>query len=199
MKKIAFRLILVIPLSLLIIMSSIAQKSSFNGGIVAGLNFSQLEGKEITDYYGLNVGVIVIAKLSKQSELGMELLFSQNGEYIMPEFYPELQYGKVWLNHIEVPVHFDYLINKLQKDGLYNWKINLGLAYTRLISYSAEDINKNDVSDQIIYHDKVAYLILAGTTFNFSKHIGLNLKATLPIRFDGLNWTLSARMIYMFK
>ncbi|MBK7939383.1 MAG: outer membrane beta-barrel protein [Lewinellaceae bacterium] len=178
---------------------STAQHSKFNAGIVAGLNFSELEGEEITDYYGLNAGLIGTFRFSKHEQLGMEFLFSQNGEYILPESYPALQYGKVWLNHIEIPVHIDWLIGVFQRDKFYDWNLNLGIAYTRLIGFKAADVDKTDVSNQIIYGNKSAYLLQAGTTYHFTKKVGLNLKASLPVRVVGLNWTLAARMIYMLS
>lgn len=174
-----------------------AQTSRFNAGIVAGLNFSELEGDGITDYLGLNAGLIGTAKLSKHTQLGMEILFSQNGEYILPKSYPALQYGHIWLNHIEVPIHFDWLIGLFQRDKFYDWNLNIGISYTRLLSYQIETSDKIKINDQIIYENKDALLLQVGTTYNFTKHIGLNLKATLPIRIEGLSWTLAARIVYM--
>lgn len=145
-----------------------------------------MTGKTSTDYYGLNVGILGTARLSKHTQAGLEFLFSQNGEYILPEFYPELEYGTIWLNHIEIPFHLDWLIGVFEKDQFYDWNLNIGVAYTKLIGYRVEDLNKVDVTDQIIYKNKEAYLLQAGTTYHFTKNIGLNLKASLPIRIDGL-------------
>ena len=174
-----------------------AQQARFKAGVVAGLNFSELTGKNSTDYYGLNVGILGTARLSKHTQAGLEFLFSQNGEYILPEFYPELEYGTIWLNHLEIPFHLDWLIGVFEKDQFYDWNLNLGVAYTKLIGYRVEDLNKVDVTDQIVYGNKEAYLLQAGTTYHFTKNIGLNLKASLPIRVDGLNWTLAGRLVYL--
>ncbi len=177
--------------------ASQAQQARFKAGVVAGLNFSELTGKTSTDYYGLNVGILGTARLSKHTQAGLEFLFSQNGEYILPEFYPELEYGTIWLNHIEIPFHLDWLIGVFEKDQFYDWNLNIGVAYTKLIGYRVEDLNKVDVTDQIIYKNKEAYLLQAGTTYHFTKNIGLNLKASLPIRIDGLSWTLAGRLVYL--
>lgn len=173
-----------------------AQNKIFHLGIPLGLNFSELEGNEITDYYGLNTGIMGIAKFSKHGQLGMEMLFSQNGEYILPKYYPPLEYGKVRLNHIEVPLHVDWLIGVFQREKFYDLNLNIGIAYTRIFSYHIEDLDKNDVSSQIIYENKEAMLLQAGMFYRFTEHVGMNLKASLPIRIDGLSWTLCARMIY---
>lgn len=110
----------------------------------------------------------------------MEILFSQNGEYILPKYYPALQYGQVWLNHVEVPVHIDWLIGVFQKDKFYDWNLNIGLAYTRLLSYNIETIDKVNVNDKIIYANKDAILLQAGTTYNFTKRWELILKLHYP-------------------
>lgn len=183
--------------SFLLFIYSDAQDSRFNAGFVAGLNFAALEGNGTTNYSGLNTGIIGTAKITRHSQLGMEILFSQNGEYILPKYYPALQYGQVWLNHVEVPVHIDWLIGVFQKDKFYDWNLNIGLAYTRLLSYNIETIDKVNVNDKIIYANKDAILLQAGTTYNFTKKLGLNFKASLPIRIEELNWTLAARLIYM--
>jgi hypothetical protein len=191
--------LLILAIFFLTCIDSRAQTSRFNAGIVAGLNFSELEGNKMTDYFGLNSGIIGTAKLSKHSQLGMEFLFSQNGEYILPEYYPPIQYGQVWLNHVELPIHIDWLIGVFERDEFYDWNLNIGVAYTRLVSYHVENIDKENVSDQIIYGNRDAFLLQAGTTYNFSKNIGLNFKASLPIRIEGLSWTLAARLIYMIN
>jgi len=191
--------ILVIALILFVCRGSFAQISRFNAGFIAGLNFAELEGNGITDYFGLNAGIIGTARLTKHSQLGMEILFSQNGEYILPEYYPALQYGKVRLNHVEVPVHIDWLTGVFRRDKFYDWNLNIGIAYTRLVSYNIETIDEKNVNDQIVYENMDAILLQAGTTYYFTKKIGLNFKASLPIRIEGLNWTLAVRLIYMIK
>jgi len=170
-----------------------------NAGVVAGLNFAELEGEGITDYFGLNAGIIGTARLSKHSQLGMEILFSQNGEYILPKYYPALQYGQVWLNHVEVPIHIDWLIGVFEREKFYDWNLNIGLAYARLISYNVKTIDKENVTDKIVYGNRDVLLLQAGTSYNFTKKLGLNCKASLPIRIEGLSWTLATRLIYMIK
>ena len=175
------------------------QLARFNAGFVGGLNFSELEGKSVTDYFGLNAGLIGTARLSKHSQLGLEMLFSQNGEYVLPEYYPAIQYGPVWLNHVEVPVHIDWLIGVFERDEYYDWNLNIGLAYARLVGYNIENVEKENVDQQVIYRNRDAVLLQAGTTYHFTKKMGVNFKASLPLRIDGLSWTLAARVIYMLN
>lgn len=175
-----------------------AQDQRFDVGLIAGFNFSELEGNSITDYVGLNMGIVGRAKIGQISRIGIEFLFSQNGEYILPEFYPLVDYGKVRLNHLEIPIYMDWEINIQKKEKSHDLNINIGLAYTRLLSHSAEDVNKKNITDQIIYDDRDAFIGQAGFIYRFTQNLGLNLKASLPIRKVGLSWTLAARLIYMF-
>lgn len=179
--------------------SLFSQTPRFNAGIVAGLNFSELEGDGVTDYFGLNTGLIGTARLSKHAQLGLEMLFSQNGEYIIPEYYPPLEYGPVRLNHLEIPIHIDWLIGVFQRDAYYDLNLSIGTAYTRLLGYRVMDIEKTDVSDQVVYGDKDQWHLQAATSYHLSKRIMLNFKASLPISVEGLDWTLAARLVYWLK
>lgn len=189
----------VLSLSILILscISSISQNPRFNGGIVAGFNFAELEGNGLLDYFGINAGFRGTARLGENSQLSLELLYSQNGEYILPDYYPNADYGKVRLDHVEIPVHLEWRFNRLKMKQSKSWKIGAGLAYTRLLNFKAEDVLEHDLSDLFIYSRKDAILLQATTSYFFNKHLGLNLRATMPARFDGLDWTLSARMVYM--
>ena len=174
-----------------------AQDKRFNLGAVIGLNFSELEGNGITDYYGINTGLMGTARLTRHTQLAMELLYSQNGEYVLPKYYPPVEYGRVRLNHIEIPVHFDVLIGIFEREKFYDWHLQFGAAYTRLLNYSARDQNKTDVSDQIVYENKEAMLLQLGTSYQFTTNLSVNFRASLPVRIDGLDWTLAARLCYM--
>lgn len=173
-----------------------AQEQRFKAGIVLGLNFSELEGEGLMDYFGLNTGVFGTARLSKRFQLGMEFLFSQNGEYILPQYYPPIEYGAVWLNHLEIPFHIDWLVQVSRREKDHHLNFNLGIAYARILSYSAEDAQKIDVSEQLVYADKDAFLMQTGMTYQFTPKMGLNLKASLPIRKQVLGLTLAARLMY---
>ena len=148
----------------LLVNKSYAQKEGFNVGVIAGLNFSALEGEELTDYIGLNLGLIGTRKFSKKYQVAIEFLFSQNGEYIIPQSYPNIEYGQIRLNHLEIPFHFDCLFTTFKRDRIQNININLGIAYTRLISHSAKDINQIDIADQILFDKKEAFHLQTGLT-----------------------------------
>ncbi len=183
-------------LLLLITIGLNGQDRRFQAGLIIGTNVAELEGQSLTDYLGWNTGVIVAARLNQRAELGLELLFSQNGEYILPAFYPALSYGKTRLNHIEVPLHFSYLSPDYYRGTLQQWKLNLGLAYARLLNHYVEDADGMTVTEQVIYDDVETFLIQAGLNYRVFTRTEVNLKASLPIRKKGLDWTLALRLVY---
>ncbi len=183
-------------LLLLITIGLNGQDRRFHAGLIIGTNVAELEGQSLTDYLGWNTGVIVAARLNQRAELGLELLFSQNGEYILPAFYPALSYGKTRLNHIEVPLHFSYLSPDYYRGTLQQWKLNLGLAYARLLNHYVEDADGMTVTEQVIYDDVETFLIQAGLNYRVFTRTEVNLKASLPIRKKGLDWTLALRLVY---
>ena len=87
------------------------QEQRFSLDLVAGLNFSELEGNSITDYFGINAGLIGSARLKKKTQLSLELLYSQNGEYILPTSFPTIEYGTIRLNYLEIPLHIDWFLS----------------------------------------------------------------------------------------
>ncbi len=174
-----------------------AQDRPFNAGFVGGLNFAELVGNGSTDYFGINAGVIGTARFARHGQLSMEMLYSQNGEYVLPVYYPPIEYGRISLQHIEIPVHVDLLIGLLQHDAYYDWQLSLGVAYTRLMDYRVRDIGGSDISEQVIYDNSEALLLQGGTTYHFTRRAAVNFRASLPIRIDGLSWTYAARLIYM--
>lgn len=189
--------ILVISIFVLISQGLNAQHPRFQAGLIGGLNFAELEGEKITSYAGLNAGLLGTARFAKHAQIGLEFLFSQNGEYILPERYPAVKYGKIRLNHLEIPVHLDLLIGVFEREKFYDLNLGLGLAWTRLLGHYVEDIDGQNVSDQVIYGNRETLLLQPAMTCKFTPKIGLNLKASLPVRVDGLSWTLAGRLVYL--
>jgi hypothetical protein len=179
-------------------LNGISQERVLSVSIAAGLNFSQLEGEGVTDYYGLNAGVVGSVKISKNFQISTELLFSQNGEYILPLYYPPADYGKIRLNYLEIPIHTDWLFSIFRKEAFQDFYLQSGFAYVRLINYYGEDIFENDLSERVVYDKRDGILTQIGICYFFTEDIGLNLRASLPVRLNGLGWTLSSRLIYEF-
>jgi hypothetical protein len=200
MMNLRFQYIAIQILFLVLTLPSLSQTNykRFNAGVIAGLNFAELEGKGRTDYYGINAGLKGCFRFSKHTQLGLEMLYSRNGEYILPAYYPPLEYGKINLSHLEVPLYIEWLIGVFERENFYDWRIQLGGAYASLFHYKVFDKDDRNVTDEIIYKDKTAVLLQAGTSYFITKNIGIHFRSSLPVQADGLSWTMAFRMEYMF-
>ena len=170
----------------------------FNAGIIAGLNLAELEGEGRTNYYGINTGIKGCLRFSTHTQVGLEMLYSQNGEYIRPDWYPPIEYGKISLSHLEVPLYIEWLIGVFEREEYYDWRIQLGTAYTTLFHYTVYAKEGRNVTDEIIYHDRDGVLLQAGTSYFITRNIGIHFRSSLPVQTDGLSWTMAFRMEYMF-
>jgi len=174
------------------------QQPVFDFSAAVGLNFSELEGDGQFDYFGLNAGLLSTARLGKHWRFGMELLYSQNGEYILPEYYPPVDYGPIRLHHIEVPVFAQFSFGILQRKRFYDLHFQAGLAYAYLFRYQAFDRGRESVTNQIRLNVPYNYLAQLGASYQFSPKSRFNFRASLPLTV-GLDWTLSFRYIRQFN
>jgi len=188
-----------LPLFAIFIINSvhvIAQKEMFNAGAIVGINMASLPNDEY-GYTGINTGIFCNANVNKHYNLKMELLFSQNGEYIMPRYYPDIEFGKIRLNHFEIPFHFDFYVNSYKKTVfLPDWALEVGFAYARLFSYYAEDMNRYNIADQVLYDYTGTVLFQFGTTVYFTDHFAYNLRFSKPLKNSMLDLTGSLRLVY---
>ncbi len=195
--------VLSLPLLVFLLLKPISAPSQnhyklFNAGVIAGLNFSELEGEGRTNYYGINAGIKGCLRLSTHTQLGLEMLYSQNGEYIRPDWYPPIEYGKISLSHLEVPLYMEWLIGVFEHEKFYDWRIQLGAAYNTLFDYKVYAKDGRNVTDEIIYRDRDGVLLQAGTSYFITRNIGVHFRSSLPVQTDGLSWTMAFRMEYMF-
>lgn len=175
------------------------QPSTFRYGLIFGMNFSELEGEGITDYFGINAGMLGTARITPNMSLGLEMLYSQNGEYVFPEYYPLADYGRISLNHLEVPFNIYYHLNPGEEANTQWLELNLGLAYAYLFRYRAWDRGGQELTDQIIYQRRNNYLMQFGLGVPLWKAVKLHLKATLPVNTNDLDWTLAVRLCYWLE
>ena len=117
--------------------SSDADDRVFFGGLVAGGNFSQVDGDNFAGYHkaGFNGGVIVYSRLAEQLAASMELLFAQKGSRASQSQVPRLANDqstlitdyRIRLNYAEVPILINYFDRRKSNFGA-------GLAYGQLFS-----------------------------------------------------------------
>jgi hypothetical protein len=109
----------------------------FYGGLVAGTNFTQVDGDNFAGYHkaGWNAGVVVYARLIDRLALSMELLYAQKGARASLSQLPKrandqstiMTDYKIKLNYLEVPVLFNYFDKRKSNFGA-------GLSYAQLAS-----------------------------------------------------------------
>jgi len=105
----------------------------FNGGLIGGVNFTQVDGDSYYGYnkVGFNLGGIVLVRFSEHIGASMELLFSQKGskgQGITESPYIGEYVAKyyMFLNYAEVPITLHLMFHSTD--------VELGASYAYLIS-----------------------------------------------------------------
>ncbi|HET8574187.1 MAG TPA: outer membrane beta-barrel protein [Edaphocola sp.] len=197
----------------------------FWGGIVAGLNCSQVDGDTYSGFHsaGLNAGGLVYWAFAKKTAASMGFMFSQKGSHGVNESYSP--YGgayyakyKLRLNYIEVPVVLHYLFNSylLGFDGKY--LLGVGGAFNALLGSkeSMEDMgsfvgfNEGDYPFNKSAFDIIGSLglLLGGSILVEARYqyglTPLRDAANVPLLNmnmggrDQFNNTMSFRLVYLF-
>lgn len=156
-----------------------AQK--FEGGVLGGLNASQVDGDTYSGYKkpGIVAGGYVIANLSRNLFAGMELKFAQKGSRNIDSLAINDQIKYVMrLNYIDIPVYLGIRTN----DRI---SVLLGLSPGFLIS-------GNEYNDYGIFVEQDRHPfnefdleVLLGFRFKFSNRLSVDLRgaySVLPIR-----------------
>lgn len=148
-----------------------AQAQRFKAAVVAGLNMAQLDGDDLAGYHqpGINAGLRTSALLSDKWQLGLELLFSQQGSDRVPDDPFLTNYDKFRFNMVEVPAMIQFCEWKLQLAG--------GLSYSRLINYRIRDLGGNDISSNFDI-DRNNVSVLLGGTYLPSEKWGIDVRWT---------------------
>lgn len=197
----------------------------FWGGVVAGLNCSQVDGDTYSGFHsaGLNAGGLVYWTFAKKAAASMGFMFSQKGSHGVNESYSP--YGgayyakyKLRLNYIEVPVVLHYLFNSylLGFDGKY--LLGVGGSFNALLGSresmedmgSPVDFNEGDYPFNKSTFDIIGSLglLLGGNIVVEARYqyglTPLRNAAKVPLLNmnmggrDQFNNTMSFRLIYLF-
>lgn len=124
------------------------------------------------------------------------MLFSQNGEYLVPDFYPNLDFTKVRFNYIEIPIGINYRIEKKDEFSHRKGWLRARLTYAQLLDYQIL-VNNDDVSDQIQLGKRSAILFNFGGAFFLQKNWGIDVRMSLPLTENDLIPTYTFRGIYL--
>jgi hypothetical protein len=160
----------------------------FYAGVVAGSNFSQIDGDNFAGYYkvGLNVGGIGYIQLQEHMAISWEMLYSQKGgksnlsrksldtNIIITDY-------NVRLNYAEIPVMFNYFDKRKSHFGM-------GLSYGRLVGSSEKVVTEpaNNIDLNNLYpYKKNAMDFLTAVQLHLWEGLFLNIRfqySIIPVR-----------------
>ncbi|RQO31719.1 hypothetical protein DBR32_07170 [Taibaiella sp. KBW10] len=159
----------------------------FRGGIIAGGNFSQVDGDRDAGVHkvGLNGGLSSYVALSPKLDINLELLYAQKGSRYAREWSstagPYLMVYQMKLDYIEIPLllHYEALPNVLFGAGIsYNRLIRSEERYRSLYGWVSFDPEKFPFKK-----DEWEYVLSAG--YRLGKRMLVNLRyqySLTPIR-----------------
>ena len=158
-----------------------AWSQSFNGGLIAGPTFSQIDGDKYYGYHiiGLTAGGYVNLPFSKHFAAQMELKYTQMGAHSSVKEVVEYNYPSysLRLHYAEIPLMLQYDLGyfKIKGKSLDFIKLEAGISLDFLLGHRGE-------LDGAIQNWKLNFFSISG---NFGLH------------FDITNhWGVGARMMY---
>jgi len=158
-----------------------AYSQSFQGGVLAGLNASQVDGDTYSGYNkpGIVAGAYVITNLSRRVFSGMEIKFAQKGSRKNPN--PKTGDQQLYimrLNYIDIPVYLGIRTSEKTSvlGGLSAGFLMSGTEYDNYGKFQPQDqnpFNKTDIQG------------ILGVRFQMTDRLSIDLRGAyslLPIR-----------------
>lgn len=184
---------------------------TFYGGLIAGTNFTQVDGDNFAGYHkvGFNVGGVVYTKMDEHMALSMEVLYTQKGarskDYftVSPGLYIT-DYG-ITLNYAEVPLMISYFDKHRSHFGGGISYSRLGTSKEHITTVPAQNINLNDYPFK-----KSDYNLLLSGSLHCWKGLFLNLRFQYSLvsirnntpqnysRGQQFNNVWALRLVYLF-
>lgn len=185
------------------------QAQTFQAGIIAGVNLSQLNGDDLAGFnqIGLNFGGRVVVDFGEKWRWNLDILLSQKGSNKGKDDSPSTPIDTYRLNYAEVPFMVSYK-DWLDDSGdteFYKMHFTTGFSVGRLVDFKVVDFVGQDISDLQDFKRTAVDLII-GATYYINEHIGINGQysfALLDVRAikeqqSLAGRTLTFRGIYMF-
>ena len=171
---------------------------TFRASLIAGGNFSQIDGDDLFGYHqlGANAGIRVVARLGENWRVGPEILFSQMGARRNKESLNISPYDRIDMTTVEIPLMVFY------KD----WRVmaEAGVSYQNLFNYKVIASSGDDITNNTVFRDNL-FAIKVGASFivtprfsvgmRFSKHLNnIDIDNALNTSFKGKS--VSVRAIF---
>lgn len=174
---------------IIILLPNLVNAQKFEGNILAGFQYSDLKGSET---FGYHLGLQALYKINQKWSAGIELLATQNGDY-SDKFPKKLNFDKVRLNFIEIPVQAVYAFSKDEKRDFYRIRFYGGATYAYLYQY---DISVQDIGNitNDIELSRSTVLPHFGVIGFFTPKVGLDFRSILSL--DG-EFTLAFRGLFL--
>lgn len=153
------------------------EEGLFTASIIAGINFSQIDGDEDAGYskVGFNGGARGGIRFGDRMELCTEILFSQKGSYIRA-------INKTYhLNYMEVPVLFYYKDwEAVDKNNRKYMRVMVGggFSYSRLLNATIKQYGARLDEGQPGYINFLSndLMFMLDANVFFTRNLGLNLR-----------------------
>jgi outer membrane immunogenic protein len=146
-----------------------AQEQRFSTGLKVGLSSSQVSGDNLAGYHkaGMSAGIFCSAHFSKKWSSQFELLFIQKGsKYTGNPDAGDLNYYRLQLNYIEVPVLVQYHYKK--------FTVEAGPGFGYLINYKEEDMLGDITGIRPFHKSEISYNL--GVNYRIVNHLGINAR-----------------------
>lgn len=187
--------------SIFFLLNTYAFSQKFEAGIITGINLSMLNEDKIGDHFGINTGLKIRYSFNENWAASSEILYSRNGEYALPDFYPNIVYDRVHLDYIEIPIQAEW---KVYPSKVKSPRFTLGLAITSLIDFYADNQAGEDITEFVTWTERGNSKDLGmqgqlGILLALSKNFKFNLKISKSLMINELTPTLSMRFIWMFN
>jgi hypothetical protein len=165
---------------------------TFFGGVVAGANFSQVDGDNYAGYRktGLNIGGIVYARFAKHVAGSLEILYAEKGSNSSTvkrtnSGTADINSYNIKLNYAEIPVMINYFDKNKANFGL-------GLSYAQLISSAETATTTSAALNDTLHFERYPFKkndinFIIGGSLRFFKGFYINLRfqySILPVRED---------------
>ena len=174
-------------------------QSSFNAGILAGINASQVSGDNYGgfDKAGLLVGIFSNIDVSEKMNLQMELNYSQKGSRRNPNTDEgDTDFFLLRMHYVDIPVSARFKHKR--------FKFELGAYYSQLFGYHLEDENGEfDIPPETNQFNNNDIGVLGGIYFNFTESLVMNWRYSNSIvdfrEFDsGASFLFNTGMFHQY-
>lgn len=180
MKKLIFRLFC---LFMLLSGAKVAVAQSFNGGLIAGATFSQVDGDSYYGFHkvGLTAGAYVNLPFANHFALQMELKYTQMGAHSSTKEVVEYNYPayNLRLHYAEIPLMLRYDFGHFTVYGksLDNLALELGLSLDFLLKYHGEI----EAATQMWRLNIFSVTGNFGLHYAFTRHLGIGARMMYSI------------------